>query len=221
MEGRTVNIIVMKKKGNSYKESVRRTKAWKDFSKRLRTERPFCELCWKKSKTLQVHHMDEEHYTDLDPNKFMVLCSSCHKYITQFERLRHIESYNPLWTDFCRLAFEENKMRDRLLEHVKGYCSEPLENIENYKLAEKDNFIGWVCHHRFECIETGGTENMTMEDLIENGLYYHRPASELVFMTLSEHSSLHMRTCRKSGKMPNSNHKGTHWKVVDGKRVYY
>ena len=62
---------------------------------------------------------------------------------------------------------------------------------------------------------------MTMKDLVAKGLYYHRPASELIFMTLSEHSQLHMRTCRKNGQMKESNHKGKHWKIVDGKRKYY
>ena len=208
-------------KGNEEKNRFRRSREWVLFSKKLRTERPFCELCWKKSKTLQVHHMDEEHYTDLNPKKFMVLCSSCHKYITQLERIKYIEPYNPLWVDFCSLAFEENGMRDRLLEHVKSYCSEPLEKIEHYKEAEADGFVGWVCHHRFECVETGGITNATMKELVAQGLYYHRPASELIFMTLSDHSSLHMRVCRKSKAKHGGNHKGKHWKVVDGKRVYY
>ena len=98
----------MKKvKGNKDKDAYRRSKAWKDFSKRLRSERPYCELCWTKSKTLQVHHMDEEHYDDLSPDKFKVLCRACHSYITRLERIKpeNRYKYNPEWVKFCSQCF--------------------------------------------------------------------------------------------------------------------
>ena len=63
------------------------------------------------------------------------------------------------------------------------YCKD-YENIENYQKAKADNFKGWHCHHR-KGIDT------PREELKALGLYYNRPASELIFLTLSEHSKLH------------------------------
>ena len=94
-------------KGNKDKVAFRQTKEWKDFSKKLRKERPYCELCWTKAKTLQVHHMDEAHYDDLNPDKFMVLCRACHSYISRLERIKpeNRYRYNPVWVAFCSRAF--------------------------------------------------------------------------------------------------------------------
>ena len=97
----------MKVKGNKNKESFRSTKEWKQFSKQLREARPYCELCGCKSKTLQVHHMDESNYTDLNPSKFMVLCHACHQYISRYERIKpeNRHKYNPIWVAFCNRCF--------------------------------------------------------------------------------------------------------------------
>ena len=71
----------------------------------------------------------------------------------------------------------------------KSYCSEPLELVENYQQAEADGFEGWCIHHRLE-IKPDGTR-VSLQELIDQGLYYSRPASELVFMRCGEHMSLH------------------------------
>ena len=67
---------------------------------------------------------------------------------------------------------------------VKRYCKDDISLIENYDkaISDKDNI--WDCHHRRE-IET------PRKELIELGEYYNRPASELIFLTKSEHMSLH------------------------------
>ena len=73
------------------------------------------------------------------------------------------------------------------------YCKE-YENIENYQKAKADNFKGWCCHHRLETHNSDGERRLvdiTVEELQALGMYYHRPASELIFLTVSEHSSLH------------------------------
>lgn len=80
------------------------------------------------------------------------------------------------------------------LGYWKSYCSEPLENIENYQQALAENFKGWDIHHRLE-IQKDGTR-MSRQELKDNKLYYGRPASELVFMRHGEHIALHM-TCMK------------------------
>lgn len=42
-----------------------------------------CELCGikKTAKGLDVHHLDPGNYTDLNPDKFKVLCTDCHAYV--------------------------------------------------------------------------------------------------------------------------------------------
>ena len=69
------------------------------------------------------------------------------------------------------------------------FCSEPLELVENYQQAKADNFAGWCIHHRLE-IQPDGTR-VSRQELKDKNLYYGRPASELVFMKVGEHSALH------------------------------
>lgn len=73
------------------------------------------------------------------------------------------------------------------------YCKD-YENIENYDKAKKDNFKNWECHHRLETHTSDGERRLvdiTLAELQALGMYYHRPADELIFLTKSEHSSLH------------------------------
>ena len=71
----------------------------------------------------------------------------------------------------------------------KSYCSEPLELVENYMAAKADDFEGWCIHHRLE-IQADGTR-VSIQELNYHGLYYDRPANELVFMKVGEHMKLH------------------------------
>ncbi len=68
---------------------------------------------------------------------------------------------------------------------TKKYCCEDVSLIENYEQAMADSKT-WHCHHRRETIES-----LTTEQLIETGLYYGRPASELIFLPVYEHLSSH------------------------------
>lgn len=89
------------------------------------------------------------------------------------------------------ILIELNKGRKRSND---CFCiPEEIEQIENYELAKKDNFKGWCIHHRLECVETGAAVNCSKEALIDLNLYYNRPASELIFLTSSEHARLHKR----------------------------
>ena len=75
----------------------------------------------------------------------------------------------------------------------KQYCKN-YQDIENYEAAKKDNFKGWHCHHRLQTWTSDGERRLvdiTVEELQALGMYYNRPASELIFMKHSEHSSLH------------------------------
>ena len=72
----------------------------------------------------------------------------------------------------------------------RAFCNESIDQIENYQQAEAENFKGWCMHHRLE-IQPDGTR-VSMQELKSKGLYYSRPASELVFMRFGEHMKLHM-----------------------------
>ena len=73
----------------------------------------------------------------------------------------------------------------------KQFCKEP-EKIENYEKAKKDNFKGWECHHRLETHTSDGKRravDIPQKELIALGMYYNRPASELIFLTTREHNA--------------------------------
>ena len=67
--------------------------------------------------------------------------------------------------------------------YFERYCKD-YENIENYQKAKADDFIGWDCHHRKEV-------ELSRKELISIGMYYNRPASELIFLIRNEHIILH------------------------------
>ena len=65
-----------------------------------------------------------------------------------------------------------------------------LSKIENYAQAAANNFAGWVIHHRAE-LNADGSVNKKRDELIISNAYYYRPATELIFLTISDHSQLH------------------------------
>ena len=71
------------------------------------------------------------------------------------------------------------------------YCKD-YQDIENYEKALADNFKGWHCHHRLETHNPDGKRrdvDITQKELIALGIYYHRPAEELIFLPRSEHEA--------------------------------
>lgn len=79
---------------------------------------------------------------------------------------------------------------------VKRFCCEDIALIENYEKAMNDTETSYHCHHRLETHNLDGTkkdkkERLALSQLVEMGLYYDRPASELIFLTPSEHSIVH------------------------------
>ena len=81
--------------------------------------------------------------------------------------------------------------------HAKLWCSEPIQNIENYDKAVADKTQKWVCHHRLE-LHPDGSLRFTEESLKKLGLYEHRPASELIFLPYSLHSSMHNKANKEA-----------------------
>lgn len=71
-----------------------------------------------------------------------------------------------------------------------------VKSIENYDKAKADNFKGWVIHHRAETHFSDGIPRppqarISRDELIGLGLYYNRPAEELIYLTRAEHNTLH------------------------------
>ena len=82
----------------------------------------------------------------------------------------------------------------------KYYCKD-YENIENYDKAKADDFKNWEVHHRLETHNSDGERRLvdiTADELKTLDMYYNRPADELIFLTISEHSRLHMKGKRRS-----------------------
>ena len=78
------------------------------------------------------------------------------------------------------------------LKYYKCYYCKDIENVENYEAAKKDDFIGWHCHHRLETHTPDGKRrevDIGYKELIALGLYYNRPAEELIFLPRSEHEA--------------------------------
>lgn len=73
---------------------------------------------------------------------------------------------------------------------VKKFCCEDPSLIENYAKAIADTTQTWECHHRGEVLPCG---RLSIYDLKKFELYFNRPASELIFLTHSEHRRLHFK----------------------------
>lgn len=73
-------------------------------------------------------------------------------------------------------------------------CSTDLSNIENYDKAIADKSITWVIHHRLETHNSDGEVRLvsiSRDELKALGMYYNRPADELIFLTSTDHTKLH------------------------------
>ena len=99
---------------------------------------------------------------------------------------------------------------------AKRFCSEDIALIENYKEAISDEERMWDTHHRRECDENGRTL-FTKKQLIEMGLYFNRPASELIFVTRSMHKKLHREQMKKCGKIGGKIN-GKKYGAINGKK---
>ena len=88
---------------------------------------------------------------------------------------------------------------------VKRYCSEDLRWIENYDKAISDVAQTWDCHHRGEILPCGRFKS---EVLKRFGLYYNRPALELIFLPKSEHLKLHSKDYQRENN-PHFGHSHT------------
>ena len=77
------------------------------------------------------------------------------------------------------------------------YCSEDVKNIKNYDVALNDTSkTKYVIHHRkeLELMPDGSIIRRSVEELKSLGLYYNRPAEELIILREREHSMIHSST---------------------------
>lgn len=89
---------------------------------------------------------------------------------------------------------------------AKAYCNEDFSKIENYTKAIEDTNQVWELHHRLETHFSDGTERpknayLSYKELKALDMYWHRPAEELIFLTLAEHNSLHHKGKTISAKV--------------------
>lgn len=77
--------------------------------------------------------------------------------------------------------------------YLKRICKDDVSLIENYEKAINDTEHMWILHHRDEVktLPSGITVYRSVDELKENGRYWHCPANELIFMTREEHYTLH------------------------------
>lgn len=95
-------------------------------------------------------------------------------------------------------------------DKAKTYCCEDISLIENYNLAIIDS-DKWVCHHRWGISPVGIFSHEYLDSI---GLYYNRPACELIFMKEFDHRSLHKRNPSEETRMKLS-------ESISGKNNYW
>ena len=83
---------------------------------------------------------------------------------------------------------------------LKRVCKD-FRDIENYEEAVKSP-EQYDLHHRkeIETLDDGTVVLRSMKDLKDLDLYYHRPAEELIFLSHSEHMSMHHKGKKNSAE---------------------
>ena len=98
----------------------------------------------------------------------------------------------------------KRKYKVTLTGKFKKYCCDALCTIENYYEALNDNFKGWCIHHRLE-LHPDNSIRFTGNALKNLGLYYNRPACELIFLRGSEHTRMHHLNNKHGSKYIDTN----------------
>jgi len=111
--------------------------------------------------------------------------------------------------------------------NVRQFCCEDISLIENYDEAINDKTQTWVCHHRLETHYPDGTrrineKDLTRRELIEQKLYFERPAKEFIFLTNSDHAKLHRKTreerVTEESKLRHRQASQEYWSSEEGQR---
>ncbi len=73
----------------------------------------------------------------------------------------------------------------------KKFCKDSIHLIENFENAKNDPINTWVLHHRLELTMDDDFAH-SAEELKRLGMYFNRPAFELIFLTKNEHMRKHL-----------------------------
>jgi hypothetical protein len=84
------------------------------------------------------------------------------------------------------------------METIFEYCNEDISLIENYNEAINSS-EKYDCHHRLEIQDN---KIVSVQELKEQGLYFNRPASELIFLKHTEHTRMHGKLSPHSSHVP-------------------
>lgn len=106
-------------------------------------------------------------------------------------------------------------------KYANLFCCEDISLIENYDKAIGDAET-WDCHHRLETHDENGNlrqiqDRLSREDLKHKGLYFNRPAKELVFLSRFDHRSLHWKGVKRGH--PSEEHRKKMSEVRKGKKL--
>lgn len=85
------------------------------------------------------------------------------------------------------------------IEGVRQKCKDDISKIENYDKAINDKDNMWELHHRLELTLDGEFAHSRAE-LIRMGMYWKRPAFELIFLEIKEHHRIHDEANKKAGR---------------------
>lgn len=94
-------------------------------------------------------------------------------------------------------------------KNAKQFCKDDISLIENYEEAVNDKTKKWHIHHRLERTINGEFAH-TLKELKRFGMYYHRPYFELIFLSPSDHNTVHHK-----GKIPSNKGKPMSQKSKD------
>ena len=127
-----------------------------------------------------------------------------HKLIVKkrnYERYHYDKQYNTKHKESLKKRYNTdseyrlnklNSSKNYRLNHIatKYVKDGRIDLIENYELAKADNFKGWDIHHK---LEINDDYINTVNDLKLMNLYYERPPEELIWLTKSDHHTLHIK----------------------------
>lgn len=90
------------------------------------------------------------------------------------------------------LSKSKNHLKERCyVEDGKWHLIEGYDRMLKEGFDELHRGNRWVLHHRLE------EKGLSNKDLVNKGLYYNRPPSELIWLTRKEHNNLHFNLRRK------------------------
>ena len=79
-------------------------------------------------------------------------------------------------------------------KYYSSLCNTSIDNVEGFDPEILESDRGWVLHHRLELEDKFGNprdEEVSAWVLMRLGLYYNRPASELLWVRKGEHATMH------------------------------